>query len=168
MQQARMIAGAALAVAALLSGCMVEEKRSGPRPTPRQPEGVVPDRIVLSAELPRDTDGNGFPDTTAVSVFVFDSRYPLASLKVPGTFEFTLTATGGRRLAKWNFSEEQTEAAARPAAAGPKYEFELSLLGQGGDRMAQTEAELVGIFTPVGSAPVRKWVSFHLGRGSAP
>lgn len=168
MQQAKTIAGAALIVAALLAGCMVEEKRSGPRPTPRQPEGVIPDRIVISAELPRDTDGNGYPDTTAASVFVFDSRYSLASLKVPGTFEFTLTATGGRKLATWSFNEEQTEAAARPAPAGPMYMFELSLLGQASDRMAQTEAELVGVFTPVGGAPVRKWVSFQMGRGSAP
>lgn len=130
-------------LASVLTACVSAEPR---RELPRQPSGLQPAALFLSAKLPDDADGNGFLDTMDATVYVFADRYK-ASIFVPGTFEFRLVAKDGKNLGTWKFDEKQTAAAAAAFPPGPGYLFRLSLLNGFTDRLDSQPAELLCTFT---------------------
>ncbi len=149
-----------LALATSLPGCVNADERPTPQPTPAQPSNVIPDRLSLSASWPEDTNANGYPDTTTVVVYVFDTRYSAAPIAVPGTMTLRLIEKSGAVVREWSYTVDETQKAVRRFAAGPGYQLLPSLLDHGTDRVDVQEVDVMAIFTPVGGTPVRS-------RGSA-
>lgn len=144
----------AAVASATLGGCVTEHKPRGPqRP---QPEAVQPTSIFPSVRFFEDTDGNGYYDTTQVTVYLFAEVYPEASVRVPGTFVFRLRGQGGKELRAWNFDQAACDKALRPAPPGPGFVFRLSLLdAPASDAIDVEGAELTCEFTPAQGEPVR-------------
>jgi hypothetical protein len=94
-----------------------------------------------------DTDGNGFPDTFPVTVYLFADGFPL-SLEVPGTFRFELYSAEGKLARIWTIDSDQARAAVRRAGPGPAYVFALSMLDGGSDRVRKQTVDLSAVFTP--------------------
>lgn len=94
-----------------------------------------------------DTDGNGFPDTFPVTVYLFADGFPL-SLEVPGTFRFELYSAEGKLARIWTIDADQARASVRRAGPGPAYVFALSMLDGGSDRVRKQTVDLSAIFTP--------------------
>jgi hypothetical protein len=137
----------------LAAGCVSAEPAD--RPPPKQPSWAKPSDLLVSSGFPEDIDGNGYLDTMAMTVYVFDAQFPGASIQAPGTFAFALTTPDGKPIARWDLTIEETTAAARPMPPGPGYLFKLSLLDKGGDKINTRVAELSTVFTPVTGKPVR-------------
>lgn len=159
-------AGAALstlAAAALLTGCVSAEPAD--RPPPKQPSWAKTTDVFVSSGFPEDTDGNAYLDTMAVTMYLFDGQFPGASIRVPGSVSFVLMTSEGSPLGRWDLTEQQTAASARPMPPGPGYVFKLSLLDHGTDKLDSRVAELAATFTPTGGKPVRaKVLTITLGR----
>ncbi len=137
---------ALLAPIAILTGCVTEGKQ--PRNVAAQPAETIPTTLQMWVRTPLpDTDGNGFPDTLPVTVYLFVEGYPL-SLDVPGTFRFELLSAEGKLARAWTFDEAQCKAAIRRAGPGPAYVFALSVLGDGSDRVRRQSVDLTATFTP--------------------
>ncbi|MBM4108606.1 MAG: hypothetical protein FJ255_07310 [Phycisphaerae bacterium] len=131
-------------VVAALSGC-VQEGGSAREP-PKQPEAATPTHVAVYTGWPTDSDGNGFLDQFTVTVHLWDERFHAAPLQLPGSFEVRLVVPGSataeeKAVASWVFAGERAAAAMRPAAAGPSYEFRVSLLEAGSDRYDRLEVE---------------------------
>jgi hypothetical protein len=103
--------------------------------------------MTLSAGVGMDSDGNGYPDTIPVVVYLFADtrRYPLP-VKERGEFTFELTAAEGVEIGSWVFGEEESARAVGDSAAGVCYRFALRL-GPGRDRLPAVPASLRAIFT---------------------
>lgn len=139
-----------------------------PRPQPRnieQPSGLVPERLVLSAEpIPLDTNENGYYDTFTVTVYLFaeETRYPLP-IHVDGSLAFTLSDPSGKAVAAWSFTPAQVERMKILSATGlAGYASSLSIAEVTDDRMPTERGSLTAVFTPsdTSMSPVRS-------RGSA-
>jgi hypothetical protein len=147
----------ALAVAgslgAVLGGCVTETRSSAPSRNrssvsrPARPSGIEPQQMVLTAGVASDADGNGYPDTIPVTIFMFGDlrRYELP-LSVDGEFEFELMTQDARPLARWVFPEDETANSLRDSPTGVCYRFALRL-APGRDRIPVTAVGLRAIFT---------------------
>lgn len=103
--------------------------------------------MLLSAGEPNDADGNGFPDTVPVTIYLFgDGRYYELPLAEPGSFEFVITADNGQEIGRWIFPEDETKRAQGGSYAGVCYRFALRL-SPGRDRLRSVPAGLRAIFT---------------------
>lgn len=155
--------------AALLSlaGC-VNEKPRGTITTAPPAESLVARRLVLSTDFPRDTDGNGFPDTIPTRCYFFEgvNGFPLA-IPVEGTLRFDLTNHTGKSVGSWTMDEKELTSHGMREPAGVGYHLELSLLDPGKtDRIEAETVDVRAFFTP--TAPekpkVSAVVSMHFGR----
>jgi len=151
----RFVLSGIVCVCALLaaSGCVTETTSSAPitnreKPSrPTRPVGVEPQQMVLSAGMPSDADGNGFPDQIPVTIYLFgDARQYAMPIAQKGTFEFEVKSRGGYEIGKWVFSEEETARAMADSPAGLCYRFALRL-SPGKDRIRSVPVSLRAIFT---------------------
>lgn len=102
---------------------------------------------MLSAGVAKDSDGNGYPDTIPVVVYLFgDTRRYALPVQERGTFEFHLIGPEGEVLGHWIFPEEEAARAVGDSAAGVCYRFGL-LMSPGRDRMSSRPASLRASFT---------------------
>lgn len=134
-------------------GCVSEVRQSPPkisRPKvsrPAKPAGVRPEQMMLSAGVATDADGNTFPDTIPVVIYLFGdtSRYALP-LHADGEFEFEVVGTQEGRIGRWIFPAEEVVRAAGDSAAGVCYRFGLRL-GSGRDVIEGQTAGIRAVFT---------------------
>lgn len=145
--------------ASVIGGCVSDSP--SPHSVEAAPTGTPPTALQMWVRTPvPDTDGNGFPDTFPVTVYLFSEGYPL-SLDVPGTFRFELYSAEGKLARIWTFDADQAKQTVRRAGPGPAYVFALSMLDGGSDRVRRQTVDLSAVFTPdpharsVGSAPVK-------------
>ena len=138
-----------------LGGCVSDGPRPPPppQPVPPQPSGIEPDRIVRAVGLPEDSDRNGLSDIIPLTVYLFATGYD-APLQVDGRFVFELRTADGRSLARWEYDEARTRAAARRFLVGPGYIFRLSLLDAGAERLPAREPMLFVSFYPSSGPPI--------------
>ncbi|MDX2148449.1 MAG: hypothetical protein SFZ23_13095 [Planctomycetota bacterium] len=152
-------------------GCVVDDgrvgsSRSASKPAP-PPRGAQPNRMLVSAAEPQDTDGNTFPDEILVTMYLFDDAHATASIAPPGSTVIRLVRQPeGEVLREWTFDEAKTKGALRRGPVGPAFEFRLSLLENGGDVAPPTPVDVVPLFTPTGGEPVRSrgTATVRLGR----
>ena len=138
----------ALVVAAstLLTGCVSD--KPAPHSVKAAPTGTAPTALQMWVRTPvPDTDGNGFPDTLPVTVYLFAEGYPL-SVETAGTFRFELYSAEGKLARVWTIDPAQAKKSVRQAGPGPAYVFALSLLDSGSDRVRRQTVDLSAVFTP--------------------
>jgi len=111
--------------------------------------------VQLFAASPRDTNGNGYVDSVAITVFVFDQQRSVVPIAVPGSFTFRMTKPDGSVLAEWVLDEAETQKTLQPMPPGPGYLFDLSLLDKTKDTLDYQAVDLTGEFQPVGGKAVR-------------
>ncbi len=136
-----------------LSACVTETRPSAPErerasiARPSRPSGVDPQQMLLTAGVASDADGNGFPDTIPVTVYLFgDTRRYALPLAEQGSFEFEATTQDGVAIGRWIFPPEETAAAKGESPAGVCYRFALRLSPER-DRFRTTAVGLRAIFT---------------------
>lgn len=149
---------------ASVAGCVTSNPRA--RPVPSQPSDVAPSAVQLFAAAPRDTNGNNYVDSVAVTVFVFDQARSVVPIAVRGSFTFRMTRPDGSVLAEWTIDEEQTQRGLQPMPPGPGYLFDLSLLAKTKDTLDFQTVDLTGEFLPIGGKAVRSagGASLRLGK----
>lgn len=161
-----LLLGAVVALGA--AGCQREVIASSdgrpmpPKPTqaPEAPPGIQPDRLLLVvSQSANDSDGNGYEDQFSVTAGLFARAHPTA-FAAEGTFVFTLWKqgevhrAGATAIAEWRFDSAAIPAIVKPWGAG--YDFRVSLLDAGSDRLPRTACDLRGRFEPAdGAVPVR-------------
>jgi hypothetical protein len=151
-----------------LSGCVADTPRNVNIP---QPEHSRPAKLVLSSTYPRDTNSNGYPDSLAARIHLFEDEggFPL-SLAADGTFHFELASPKGKTFASWSIGGDDAKRAMIRDSVGPCYVFELSLLADGkSDKIDAEKVDLHATFTPAtpdSAPPIRGSgiVSLHFGR----
>lgn len=140
-------------------GCTTQTISSDGRPLPPKPRAVthhdvtgpVERMMLIVGQNVQDSDGNGFPDTISVSAGLFTNP---ATIAVPGTgsFVFTLYRQGAVHdagvapVARWRIDGAALTVHERQKPWGIGYDFELSLLQQGGDRMSASACDLRGVY----------------------
>ncbi len=104
-------------------------------------------QMMLSAGVATDTDGNNYPDTIPVVVYLFgDTRRYALPIKSRGSFEFFLDGLDGERLGHWIFPPDETAEALGESEAGANYRFMLRMDPRR-ERMTSRPASLRAIFT---------------------
>jgi hypothetical protein len=157
------LAGRSVVIAAcvaLLAGCVADGPARGPGlVSPPRTEGVVPTGIVLVAPSAfSDTDGDGQLDEARVMVYATAPVPPkgdVLPVKSTGRWMFGLVdsrVSGGRMLARWRFSAEESSLREVSAGPGPGWVFSLripqELSMQAGRLNARAEGELWAEFWP--------------------
>ncbi len=133
-------------------------------PAPRRvapvPDGVSANRMAFSVGVkPEDSNANGFPDLIRASVSLFHKPGYNLSLRQDGVFVFELYSAGladqpGATPAHvWRFTGEDVTKAETAAIYGPCYQFTLSLVGSGAERVPKMRADLVCRFEPADGSP---------------
>lgn len=155
-----------IALCAVVS-CAGKRPQTGPRHA--QPAGVRPNQMVASVGPFEDTNGNGYPDSATVSVYVFSDAYPEASVMVPATLLFRLAAKGVT-LREWHFDEAQAAGLVRRGPVGLGYVVRLSLLDSGqNDQVTDSRGELTVTFRAAeGVALTSVPESVRIGRSGRP
>ncbi len=148
------------AVAMFILGCRTTHVEYGsvrplppdPKPAKPLPSGATANAMALAVEgKPADTDGNGYPDTIVVSMYLFSLPHA-APMFEDGTFVFTLQADGGadaddaQSLGQWRLDADQVERGR--TIYGPTHLARLSLLEIGSDRYPLMSANLHCRFEP--------------------
>jgi hypothetical protein len=126
-----------------------------PRPGPRTPADARADALVIQvAAKPRDTNGNKYPDLIEVMANLFATPHPMP-LHEDGAFVFQMYPSGtvdqpdAAVLREWRIEGAALERArAMNPLFGPSYQFNLSLLDGGTDRLPLMAADLVVWFEP--------------------
>jgi hypothetical protein len=156
---------AVMTAVAMIGGCETVRVSSSdgrpmppkPRPAPKAPAWAKPNRLALLVGSTIDSNGNGFPDLVHVTTVLFTQTSPSANpiaIEGQGTFIFTLHRLGEvgdpetEPIAEWRFGPETLPAARSTAMYGPCYQFRLSLLEHGTDRLPPTAADLRARFEP--------------------
>lgn len=141
-----------IALCCMLTACVSQTRPTAPqanhdRPAlPTKPAGFRAQQMLLSAGVPSDVDGNGFPDQIPVTVYLFgDGRYELPVAE-PGSFEFEIKSKGGQDIGLWRFPPDETARAIGGSSVGTCYRFALQL-APGRDRIRAIPASLRAIFT---------------------
>lgn len=155
-------------IAALCALGCVPDRQDNPLMGVTPPQDPTARRIVLSTDLPRDTDGNGYPDSIATKTYFFEgeSGYPLA-IPVRGSMRFDLVNHQGKIISTWSFDPTEIEGRAVREAAGICYHLDLSLLDPGKtDRVDAETVDVRAYFTPTKpeKPKVTGVVSMHFGR----
>lgn len=173
--------GLALVAGVLLAACAPATRVDGTGPGERsveRPRAAVSDlepvQMLMSRGTPTDSDGNGFPDTIPVVVYLFpdarESDLPIWSM---GAFRFEISSADGRPVGRWEFGDALAERARVRLAPGPGYSFFLRL-GPGEDRLPPINAELRASFVhesgrvldTSGAATLRLGVARAVGESS--
>lgn len=155
---------ACLLAASALIGCSSQPTKSRPQ-VPPQPLDLQPSSLLVWVQGPLDTDANAYGDTFQITIQMYSEDYPMASIAVPGSYQFKLFGKEGKELASWKFTEAQASAAVRRGGPGPVYIVKLSLLDVGGDKLKEQSAEFAAIFTPSKGQEVRSTpTSVRIGR----
>lgn len=164
----RRVGAGGLAGAALLAAGCVTEPSARHRDVPPPPADVHVTSVQTFASAPRDTNSNGYGDTVAVTIYLWDEQHYPLPIAIPGAFSFELKSTKGAVLAAWAFSQEETARVMQSMGPGPGYHFDLSLLAKGTDVLEAQEALLTVEFAPATGAPVRTpgGVALRVGRVS--
>jgi len=164
----RLTASVCMGIIAAMAGCVTDGPKRGPKGS--QPKDVVPTQIVASIGPFDDTDGNGYPDSATISMYVFADAYPEASVMLPATLSFRLRAKDGSTIREWAFTEERTASLVRRGPAGLCYVVRLSLLDtQGGDIVAETRGDLsVTYRTAAGVTLASVPEAVRIGRSNRP
>lgn len=142
----------AAAVVVPLPGCVSEVRQSSPSITrpkvsrPTKPAGIHAEQMMLSAGVATDADGNTFPDTIPLVIYLFGdtSRYALP-LRETGVFEFEVIGTHDGVIGRWVFPEPEVDRAVGDSAAGVCYRFGLRL-GAGRDVFEGQTAGIRAVF----------------------
>ncbi len=170
------------AVAMFILGCRTTHVEYGsvrplppdPKPAKPVPSGAKANAMALAVEgKPADTDGNGYPDTIVVSMYLFSLPHASPMFE-DGTFVFTLQGDGDagaddvHSLGQWRLDANQVERGR--TIYGPTHLARLSLLDIGSDRYPLMSANLHCRFEPAdGRDPISPrgvhWV--QLGRFQA-
>ena len=138
-----------------------------PTQGPTTPAGTIPNAIAITfAPKPADTNGNLLPDTLHVTSYLFARPHP-APFFAEGSFHFSIYRMGTSGtpqlpaldpLRAWVFDAAAVNAARSVALVGPFFEFELSLLDDGGsDNLSVDSVDLVSWFEPIGTTD-RVWL----------
>jgi hypothetical protein len=168
--------------ATVLAGCVTVQDNTGggmsggaaqrppPRDLPRPPSDTLPSEVdLVASRYAQDSDKNGYADLINVTVYLFNPREYPGSLPSRGAFEFLLEEPGGRPLATWNFTAEETSQRLMKLLPGPGYQFKLTLLDKGGDELDVPEGQLWVTFTSAssGARPIRSRspIRVAIGRG---
>lgn len=156
-----------LPLAALLASCVADNPRP-PITGMSPPADPKPTRMVVTTYLPTDTNSNGYPDTIALRVHLFEHEggWPLA-VGVPGRFKFEMVSPQGKVLATWDLDPASSPGGIGRDQIGPCYLMDLSLLTDGRtDRIDAETIDLRGVFSPTKEPdrPIRATVSMHFGR----
>lgn len=141
-----------VALSCVLTACVSQTRSTAPQANrekpalPSKPAGFRAQQMLLSAGVPSDVDGNGFPDQIPVTVYLFgDGRYELPVAET-GSFEFEIKSRGGQDIGLWRFPVEETARAVGGSSVGTCYRFALQL-APGRDRIRAIPASLRAIFT---------------------
>ena len=121
-----------------------------PKPAKPVPSGAHANAVALAVEgKPVDSDGNGYPDTIMVSMYLFSLPHASPMFE-DGTFVFTLQREGGadrsHPLGQWRLDVNEVERGR--TIYGPSHLARLSLLEIGGDRYPLMSANLHCQFEP--------------------
>ncbi len=148
------------AVATFILGCRTTNVEYGsvrplppdPKPARPVPSGANANAMALAVEgKPADTDGNGYPDTIVVSMYLFSLPHASPMFE-DGTFVFTLQGDGDadvddvHPLGQWRLDADQVERGR--TIYGPTHLARLSLLEIGSDRYPLMSANLHCRFEP--------------------
>ncbi|QOJ01703.1 MAG: hypothetical protein HRU70_14945 [Phycisphaeraceae bacterium] len=152
----------------LTAGCVTEGPKPPPRVTFQEPANPVIEQMVMNTHYPRDTDGNGHPDTMDIFVHLFeaDGKYPL-SVTARGTFVFEMSDSQGKQVGRWVFTPELAAERKHRDRVGPCYLFRVSLLEPGmSDRLSTEYIDLRGHFVREDGVVVRPSgvISQYFGR----
>jgi hypothetical protein len=161
------------------SAALADTRPMPPQPHagPRTPADARADALVIQvAAKPRDTNGNKFPDLIEVMANLFATPHPMP-VHEEGEFVFQIYPGGliddpsASPLREWRIAGDDLEAAKiiNPLF-GPTYQFNLSLLDTGTDRLPLMAADLVAWFQPADGrkAILRREVhTMQIGAGEA-
>ena len=139
----------------VVAGCQTQTISSDGRPLPPKPNAApvapvdaVPTRMLMFVgQRADDSDGNGFPDQLRASVGLFAPNYDLAVAR-RGTFTFELFRLGDfgqpgtEPLRTWTFDPDVSAPFVTSKPWGQGYDFTLSLLDGGSDRLAPLTVDL--------------------------
>ncbi len=130
-----------------LAGCVTENPHAAPRP--QAPASAVPNRLFLSVgQFPVDSDANGYLDAIDATVYLFDDRNLVSSLRADGTMAFRLATRDGVVIRQWSFAPEEISRLERQFQVGPGYLVRLSLLDGGKDETPAREGDLTASYSP--------------------
>ena len=147
-------------VAMFILGCQttnVEFSSARPLPPDPKPAKPVPSSATANAMAlavegkPADTDGNGYPDTITVSMYLFSLPHASPMFE-DGTFVFTLQRDGSadaddsHHLGQWRLNVDEIQRGR--TIYGPSHLVRLSLLEIGSDRYPLMSANLHCRFEP--------------------
>lgn len=147
-------AALALLAPAGLVGCATDGDQRG-RTQRQAPQQAPPERVVLAAAMPEDTNASGFADTTVATAYLFArAGHRGQPVTFPGEFHFTLTTSDGNQLAEWRFDPQDAADARVDTNVGVGHFFSLSLIDAiGTDEIPRMPADLVCRFIPDGDHP---------------
>ncbi len=145
-----------------------------PKPAKPVPSGASANAMALAVEgKPADTDGNGYPDTIVVSMYLFSLPHASPMFE-DGTFVFTLHGNGdadaddAQSLGQWRLDANQVQRGR--TIYGPTHLVRLSLLEIGSDRYPLMSANLQCRFEPANGGDAISPQGVHwvqLGRAQA-
>jgi hypothetical protein len=163
------MAGLGAVAAFLTGGCVTEGGRQRPElPTP--PSDLRVTQVMVAVGMPEDTDRNQYLDTYPVTVYLFDDRFPLpVHAEADFSFEMIFRTDKGevidRRRPRWSFSAVEANNRVARREPGLCFEFRLSLLDHGGDRIDDASGQLELTIRPKGGDEVRAQpVAMQCGR----
>lgn len=134
------------AASLLLGGCVTEGGRQRPE-LPKPPSDLRVTQVMVAVGMPEDTDRNQYLDTYPVTVYLFDDRFPLpVHAEADFSFEMIFRNAAGevidRRRPRWTFPAEEANNRVARREPGLCFEFRLSLLDHGGDRIDDATGQL--------------------------
>lgn len=143
-----------LVLASGVAGCATDDTQRT-RTQRHAHSEAPPERVVLAAAMPEDTNASGFADTTVATAYLFSrSGQRGQPVTFPGEFHFTLTTAGGEELAQWRFDARDAADARVDTNVGVGHFFSLSLIDAiGTDEIPRMPADLTCRFIPEGDHP---------------
>ncbi|MDX2132574.1 MAG: hypothetical protein SFY69_11040 [Planctomycetota bacterium] len=154
-------------LAMILVGCQSAPKKGPARPPPAD---IQPTQVLPYFSFFEDTNGNGYLDSSRVTIYLFSDAYSDASIMVPGTLSLRLTTRDGRVIREWKYTEDETARLVRRGPVGPGFVFVLSLLDNGGtDVIDDLKGELVAEIRLADGRPLSSVSnSVRIGRSGRP
>jgi hypothetical protein len=145
-------------------GCVYEGDPLTPPPEDPKPppSSVRADTLMIAPQaMLSDTNHNGYRDTIYLVTYLFANRSgyepPVAE---EGRFVFQLFHTGealerdAEPITTWIYEPDEVRRHRVEKYGMPAYEFALSLLEKGTDRLPTVGVDLIGRFEPADGSPV--------------
>ncbi len=144
----------ALLVLAPMWGCTSSpEQRSARLGNTHQQHAVY--RVALFAAAFEDTNSNGYLDSLPVTIMLFagtaENPDPVQSR---GKILFYIADPDGKVIRSWDINRDLQKAALRIYQGLPSYQFTLSLLETGGDRLNVSNVQFWVDYQPDSGLPV--------------